>query len=152
MNHKINKYIIDKLSELDWQDKELTKSSKISQGQVSKLKKGLVKRLSAQTFYLITKAFNDSVSNSTKIIYPNQKFILKEWTPKKRNNFGNLMSQHEVSRNSIEEISARTGIKESRLYDLYFRKGALDAYELILIEKALGKKAGELFEVLYGRP
>lgn len=152
MDHKINKYIIDKLEELDWKDKELTKRSKISQGQISKLKKGLVKRLSAQTFYLITKLFNDTVSNSAKIVYPNQKFILKKWIPKERNAFGNLMRGHEISKNSLEEISSKTGIKEARLHDLYFRKGALDAYELILIEKALGKKAGELFELLYGNP
>lgn len=150
MNHKINKYIIEKLFELGWQDLELTKRSKISQSQISKLKNGSVTKLSAQTFYLITKAFNDTISNSKKIVYPNENFSLKVWKPKQRNNFGGLISRYEISKNSLEEISFKTGIKEARLFELYYRKGALEAYELILIEKALSIKEGKLFEELYG--
>jgi hypothetical protein len=60
------------------------------------------------------------------------------------------MKQYEESVNSIEEIAAKTGIDENRLKDLYFRKAALEAYELLLIEKAIGKKQGELFKEYFG--
>jgi hypothetical protein len=35
------------------------------------------------------------------------------------------------------------------LKDLYFRKAALEAYEFLLIEKAIGKKQGELFDEFF---
>lgn len=62
------------------------------------------------------------------------------------------MREYETSANLIEEISAKTGILEGRLSELYFRNGALEASELILIEKAINTKPGELFEELYGKP
>ena len=62
------------------------------------------------------------------------------------------MKQYESSNNTIEEIAAKTGIQEVRLFELYFRKGGLQAHELLLIEKAIDKKPGELFEELYGKP
>lgn len=55
-----------------------------------------------------------------------------------------------VSVNSIQEISFRIGIDQNKLKDLYFRRGSLEAYELLLIEKAVEKKLGELFEKIYG--
>ncbi|MNY50476.1 hypothetical protein D3C86_1859810 [compost metagenome] len=60
------------------------------------------------------------------------------------------MYQFEESKNSIEQIALKTGIDENRLKDLYFRKASIEAYELILIEKAVDKKQGEFFELLYG--
>ena len=105
---------------------------------------------SIQTFYLIVKAFNDSINNATRIVFLNQKFDLNKWIPKERNEFGKIMSKYENIVNSLEEISAKTGINKIRLSELYYRKGALDAYELLFIEKAIGKKPGELFEELYG--
>lgn len=150
MNHNIDKYISDKIFELKWQDKQLSEISGLSKGQVSKLKNGSVTKLSAQTFYLVVKAFNDSINNATKIVFLNQKFDLNKWIPKERNEFGKIMSKYENITNSLEEISAKTGINEIRLSELYYRNGALDAYELIIIEKAIGKKPGELFEEFYG--
>jgi len=149
MNHNISKYINDKLIELKWQDQKLSKISSISKPQISKLKNGGVMRLSAQTFYLIVKAFGDSVSNATKTIYPDQKFTLHKYSAKPRNKLGNLILDYELSKNSLEEVSAKTGITEIRLNELYYRKGAPDAYELLLIEKALDKNPGEIFEKLF---
>lgn len=149
MNHNISKYIIDKLIELKWQDQKLSEISKISKPQISKLKNGGVVRLSAQTFYSIIKAFGDTVGKATKTIYPDQKFTLHKYNSKPRNRFGRLMLDYEMSKNSLEEISAKTGIKETRLNELYYRKGAPDAYELILIEKALDKNPGEIFESFF---
>lgn len=39
-------------------------------------------------------------------------------------------------------------VVKSRLFELYFQKGGLQASELLLIEKAIDKEAGELFEEL----
>ena len=152
MIHKIDKYIVKRLAELNWQDKELVEKSGISKGQISKLRNGTVEKLSAKSFYLLITAFGDSFSRAIPMIYPNLKNNkLKIFQPKRRNTFGSLMRKYEISENSIEEISAKTGITEIRLSELYFRQGALEAYELILIEKAVGKKSGELFEQLYAK-
>lgn len=153
MIHQIDKYIIKKLAELDWQDKILVEKSTISKGQISKLKNGSIEKLSAETFYLVIKAFEDNFLTAIGLIYPHlYETKLKEYKPKNRNNFGVIMREYETSANLIEEISAITGILEGRLSELYFRKGALEAYELILIEKAINKRPGELFEELYGKP
>jgi len=152
MKHQIDKYILKRLDELDWQDKELAEKSTISKGQISKLKNGSIEKLSAETFYLVVEAFGDKFLSAISLIYPRLKdHKLKKYQPKDRNVFGVLMSKYETTVNSIDEISAKTGIPEVRLHELYFRKGGLQAHELILIEKAIDKEAGELFEELYGK-
>lgn len=153
MTHQIDKYIIKRLKDLNWQDKELAEKSTISKGQISKLKNGSIEKLSAETFYLLVKAFGDKFTNAITVVYPHLKNNkLKLYKPKDRNNFGALMRKYETSNNTIEEIAAKTGIQEVRLFELYFRKGGLQAHELLLIEKSVGKEAGELFEELYGKP
>lgn len=152
MTHHIDKYILEKLKALSWPDKVLAERSTLSKGQISKLKNGSVDKLSALAFYLIVKAFEDKFSVAIKIIFPDlRKIKLKSYKPRERNTFGLLMSKYERSDNTIEEIAAKTGITEVRLFELYFRNGSLQAYELILIEQAIGKKPGELFEELYGK-
>lgn len=153
MIHQIDKYITKRLAELDWQDKILVEKSNISKGQISKLKNGSIEKLYAETFYLLIKAFGDNFLTAIALIYPLlYETKLKEYKPKIRNNFGAIMRKYEISTNLIEEISAKTGIQENRLSELYFRNGALEASELILIEKAINKNPGELFEELYGKP
>lgn len=149
MVHKIDYYINTSLDRLKWQDKVLVDTSGISKGQISKLKKGQVERLTAEVFYQIYTAFGDSCSKAAKIVYPGLNLKRENYNSKERNAFGTFMEQFETSTNSIEEISVKTGIDENRLKDLYFRKGSLEAYELVLIEKAIGKKEGELFEKLF---
>lgn len=51
---------------------------------------------------------------------------------------------------NIEEISGKTEINDNRIKEIYFRKGAPDAREFLLIEKAISKKPRELFEEYYG--
>lgn len=151
MKHKIDKYINKRLAELNWQDKMLVENSNISKGQISKLKNGSVEKLYAETLYLLIDAFGDNFEEATLIIYPTLKNNkLKKYTTKPRNSFGTIMSKYEKSSNSLEEISSKTGISEGRLSELYFRKGALEGYELILIEKAIAKRPGELFKEMFG--
>lgn len=152
MIHQIDKYIIKRLQELSWQDKELALKSTISKGQISKLKKGSIEKLSAETFYLLVRAFGDEFATAQIIVYPQLKNNkLKQYKPKDRNSFGVLMRKYETSNNTIEEIAAKTDIPEGRLFELYFRRGGLEAYELLLIEKAIGKEPGDIFEELYGK-
>lgn len=150
MKNNVDKYINKRLDELKWLDKTLVDKSRISKGQISKLKKGLIERLTAEVFYQIYSSFGDTCSKAAKSVYPQLDLRLKKYKPKERNSFGRYMKQYEESVNSIEEIAAKTGIDENRLKDLYFRKAALEAYELLLIEKAIGKKQGELFKEYFG--
>lgn len=150
MKHQIDTYIKSSLSKSIWIDKDLVENTGLSKGQVSKLKNGSVERLTAEVFYRIYTAFGDTCTKATKIVYPNLDLKPNKYKPKERNSFGKFMFQFETSVNSIEEISVKTGIDENRLKDLYFRRGSLEAYELLLIEKAVGEKQGELFEGFYG--
>lgn len=145
----IVEYIINRLNSLNWTIKDLSKQSKISQGELSKILNRTRKGLKAKTFYNIYSAFGDSCSIAANFVFPNLDLNLKIYRPKKRNEFGTFMQRYETSINTIEEISIKTGINENRTKDLYFRKGSLEAYELILIEKAVEKKKGELFNELF---
>lgn len=149
-DHLIVDYINGRLISLKWAEKELATNSGISQGEISKILGGVRKGLKAKTFYSIYTAFDDSCTKATTIVYPDLNLKLNKYVPKERNAFGQYMQQYEESKNSTEEIAEKTGINENRLKDLYFRKAAPEAYELLLIEKAIGKKQGQLFEELYG--
>ena len=149
MKHKIDIYIKNKLQELNLKDNQLADLSGISPSQISKFKNRQVSKLSAQAFYSIVTAFNDTLENAIKIVYDVNKIKLNQYIKKDRNAFGTLMLQFENSKNSIQEISKKTGIKETRINELYYRNGALEAYELILIEKAIGIRTGELFKKLF---
>lgn len=148
MNHKIHLYINKRLQELGWADKDLVESSNISKGQISKLKNGEVDKLTAETYYKLYKAFKNSSLEASSIVFG--EIVINPYKPIQRNKFGKFMLQFEESKNSIEEISRKTGITEIRLKELYFKKGALEAYELLLIEKAIGEEEGYLFEEFYG--
>ncbi len=149
MKHSIDIYIKNKLKELGWKDNQLADKSGISPSQISKLKNGHVSKLSAQAFYSIVLAFNDNLENAIKVVFDLSKFELKEYKPKKRNEFGVLIQKFETTQNSIEEVSNKTGITGTRLNELYYRNGAPEAYEVIFIEKAIGVSTGKLFEKLF---
>lgn len=148
--HQIGAYITARLTELGWPDKELVAQTGISKGHISKLKNRTGEKLTARAFYSIYQAFGDSCTKAAMLVYPDLDLKLDKYKPKGRNEFGAFMLQFEKSENSVEEIAAKTGLDENRIKDLYFRRGSLEAYELLLIEKAVGKKSGELFEGFYG--
>lgn len=150
-NHLIVDYINSRFKSLKWTIKDLANNSTVSQGEISKILKGTRKGLKAKTLYSLYTAFGDTCAKATKAVYPDLNLKLDKYKPKTRTPFGEVMLQFEESKNSIEEISIKTGIDENRLKDLYFRKAALEAYELLLIEKAVGKKQGELFEEFYSQ-
>src|SRR5690606_1754133 len=123
---------------------------KVSHGEISKILHKERLGLKADVFYKIYTGFGESCTKATKEVYPDLNLKLNKYTPETRNTFRKFIQQFEESKNSIEEIAAKTGITETRLRNLYFGKGSPEAFELLLIEKALGLKQGELFERLYG--
>lgn len=148
MIHKLSIYIDERLKQKSLKDKDLVTSSKLSKGRISTLKNNYQGKITPMALYSIVIGLNDNIENASKIIYPNLK--LKAYKPKERNQFGVLMSSYETIINSLEEIAAKTGIEETRLSEIYYRNGAPEAWELLLIEMAVGEKPGVLFEKLYG--
>lgn len=148
MKHETKQYILVKLEETKWENKQLAERSDISYGHISKLKKGTIEKLYAPKLYRLVMAFEDSFENASKIIYPSLK--LKTFKYKPRNEFGTLMMEYETVVNSLEQIASKTSIEETRLTEIYYRNGAPEAWELLLIEMAIGEQPGVLFEKMYG--
>lgn len=151
ISHHIGTYIEQNLKAKNWEAKDLASISGVSASDISKYRSGTVAKLKAEIFYKIYKAFGDSCTIAAKAVYPDLNLKLDKYVPKARNEFGQFMSQFETIKNSTEEIATKTRLDENRLKDLYFRKAALEAYEFLLIEKAVGKKQGELFDEFFGR-
>lgn len=106
----------------------------------------------SKTFYNIYKAFGNGLSFETFVFtiylslqnyYDKKAKILTE--NKKRNPFGLFMLQFEEVENTLDIIASKTSIIEVRLKQLYFGQGLVEAFELLLIEKAIEMKKGELF-------
>ncbi|HWK57522.1 MAG TPA: hypothetical protein VNQ80_09300 [Parapedobacter sp.] len=150
--HEAYTYIERKLGQLGWTEQEFLKKKIISQSELSKLKNDDREGLTSKKFYKLYTGFSDTAVNAASIIYPDLDLTLGEYTLPKRNEFGNFMAQFEQkSVNTPEEVAAKTGIPLSRIKLIYFRTGSPEAYELLLIEKAIGKEPGSLFEGYYGR-
>lgn len=148
--HKIDQYIIRLSKDYGLSDKDISLKTGISPSQISKLKNGTVERLTASVFYKLVVAYNSDFLKAINITFPNESFKMNAIVREKRSKLGELLLGFEVRENTLKDISQLTGIKETRLYDLMYRNGAPEAYELILIEKALGKAPGELFEMYFG--
>lgn len=148
---KLVEYIESALKLLGWKAKELAEMSGLSPGEISKVRNGLRQSLTAKNFYAIYSAFGDTCDKAQKLVYPDLDLTLNKYEDKGRNDFGKFMSSFEVIKNSIDIIAAKTGISLPRLKELYYRTGAPEAYELLLIEKALDKKPGEIFEEFFGQ-
>ena len=145
--HRISIYIKSRMQNMGWyEDKILSERSKISTAEISRLKNDDRNSLSPVTFIKLVKTFQDSIEEATKIIYPDLDLTIGKYSPPERNMFGSIMSEFELSKNSPEEISVKTGIPLKRIRLIYFKTGSPDTYELLLIEKAIGEKSGVLFE------
>lgn len=148
--HHAYRYIEIKLKELNLLEKFLFDKSVISRSELIKLKNKKREGLTSKKFYKLYRGFGDTAIRAAAIIYPDLDLKLGDYIPAERNDFGKFMTQFERTQNSLEEIAAKTGIPLNRLRQIYFRTGSPEAYELLLIEKAVGKKPGELFEKYYG--
>lgn len=144
--HHAYKYIEEKLKRLNLTEAFLFDKKIVSRSELVKLKNEEREGLTFKKFYKLYKGFGDTTLNAASIVYPDLDLTLGEYTPPKRNDFGEFMSQFESNENSPEEIAAKTGIPLPRIKQIYFRTGSPEAYELLLIEKAVSKNSGELFE------
>lgn len=147
--HYTYKYIGRMLKQLGWDEQNLVEKAIISQSELSKLKNEGREGLTPKKFYKLYKGFGDTCINAAKAVYPELDLTLNEYLSEQRSPFGQYMATHEVIKNSIDVIAVKTGISLSRLKEMYFKTGAPKSYELLLIEKAIGKKTGEVFEELY---
>lgn len=148
--HYVYEYIEKKLKQLNLSEKFLFDKSIISRSEMIKLRNEEREGLTSKKFYKLYSGLSDTAVNAASIIYPDLDLTLGEYISPKRNEFGEFMVQFERSENPPEEIAAKTGIPISRIRQIYFRTGSPEAYELLLIEKAVGKNSGELFEGFYG--
>ncbi len=78
-------------------------------------------------------------------------FSLRKYIPKKRSKLGHVIMKYEKQHNNIEEISAKTGIPNTRLKNLYYNEIAFTIEEIILIEMSLKLEGGKIFQELYGK-
>lgn len=148
---KLSRYIILKKKELGLSNDGLAKACKISNGEISKLINMERQSISPKTFYLLYTGVNDNFSNIFDFVYEGYDFSLNKYIPKKRSKLGHIIMKYETQQNNIEEVSAKTGIPNTRLKNLYYNEIAFTTEEIILIEMSLKLKGGKIFEELYGK-
>lgn len=152
-----SKYVQSRKTILGASNRVLAQKTGVSHGEISKIITEDRKSVSLHAFYNIAVNSGDTVEKARDAVYPHRSFELSKITParkskKSRTNFGQYMKDHYETKiidiaddkNSFENILARTGIPEQRLKDIYFNTGAPEPYEVLLIEKAVGKAPGEL--------
>lgn len=122
-------------------------ATNVSGGEISRIINKNRKSVSLHSFYNIAVNTGDTIKNATNAVYTHRSLELKtSYTLEKRTNFGLLMHELFEGENTFEIIQAKTGIGKQRLTDLYFNTSAPEPYEMLLIEKAIGKNPGELMK------
>ncbi|MGG5504920.1 hypothetical protein ACPDHQ_16000 [Myroides odoratimimus] len=150
------KFLVREKDKTELTNKIIGLKCNISIGEVSKVLNCRREGLKAETFYNIYIAFGKGLKFEAFVfsIYPTLKGYysskVKVLTKgKKRSPFGLFMLQFEITENTLSKIADKTSIAEVRLKQLYFGKGAIEAFELLLIENALEMTPGELFYKYY---
>ncbi|GEM65968.1 hypothetical protein SF1_39500 [Sphingobacterium faecium NBRC 15299] len=140
-------YVKSRKAELGLSNEEFGKTTKVSGGEISKITSKNKKSVSIHSFYNIAVRSGDSIENARDAVYKHRNLVLVEdYKLDKRTNFGFLMHKLFEGENTFEIIQAKTGINKQRLTDLYFNTSAPEPYEMLLIEKAVGKNPGELMK------
>lgn len=127
----------------------------VNASSVTKILQGKIQGVKAVFLYHLFVAFDLEFASLIERIYPgilreSVIEVLDEPSTRKRNAFGTFMFQFEKEDEQVFNLSKLTGIDAVRLDNLFYSDASLQAYELILIEKALGKAPGELFEMYFG--
>lgn len=117
--------------------------------ELSLLRKGDIKSISADKLYLIAKVGKIDIKEMLEGVYPNLK--LKPIKPKqKKIEFESLLEFFSyVEEDIVEYISQRSGITIYRVKRIKHQKVTPTAHELYLIELATKTKPGTLFKTLY---
>lgn len=152
-------YLLSRISLLGLTHENFAKKVNISKGEISKILNDNRQGVSLTSFYLIAVNSGDTIENARDYIYPHRKFNLKKVKidtkeKKSTNKFGLYMKENFDSdtieyvggKNSFDIIQQKTGIEEKRLKDIYYKTGAPEPFEFLLIEKAVGKKPGEMMK------
>jgi len=143
-----SKYVEERRQNLNISKQDFAEITKVSTGEISKIININKKRVSLQSFYNIAINSGDTISNARDFVYSHRTFELKIPVLRNRTQFGAYLAKNiEVEgKNTFEIILAKTDIPESRLTEIYYKNGAPDPYEFLLIEKAVGKKPGEMMK------
>lgn len=153
------RYLSYRISKLGLTQEKFALKVKISKGEITKILNDQRESISLNTFYHVAVKSGDTIENARKQVYSHRDFKLKTVKADKndqtqRNKFGSYMKQnfetdsvaYVPSKNSLEIISKKTGIIEKRLKEIYFKTGSPEPYEFLLIEKAVGKRSGEMMK------
>lgn len=118
--------------------------------EISKLRNGLIKKVSAKKLFLILLSIGENIEDVAEEIYPNLSLIniKPEVKISKQTMLGRFLDS--VEENTIKIISFKTGITAQRLKSLKLKSNAIPlSHELLLIELATKQKPGSLFKLLY---
>lgn len=143
-----SKYVEKRRLHLNISKQQFAEISKVSTGEITKIINLNKKGVSLQSFYNITINSGDTIANARDSVYSHRTFELKIPVLRNRTQFGNYLAKNiEVEgKNTFEIIQAKTNISESRLTEIYYKNGAPDPYEFLLIEMAVEKKPGEMMK------
>lgn len=142
-------YVLARKAESGLAIKNFAKMVDMTKGEISKITNQQRKSVSVHSFYKIAIYSGDIIENVGKAVYTHRNLELKTGEEiEERSNFGIFMrNEVEVQgQNMFDYILNKTGIDKKRLTDIYYNGGTPEPYEFILIEKATGRKMGELIE------
>ncbi|MNK09300.1 hypothetical protein D3C87_272580 [compost metagenome] len=142
-------YVLARKAESGLAIENFAKMVDMTKGEISKITNQQRKSVSVHSFYKVAIHSGDIIENVIKAVYTHRNLELKTGEEiEKRTNFGIFMrNEVEVQgQNMFDYILNKTGIDKKRLTDVYYNGGTPEPYELILIEKATGRKPGELME------
>lgn len=152
-------YVLSRKKHLGLSNEAFGKTVNISKGEISKILTKKRQGVSLYSFYRVAINSGDTIENARKSVYPHRNFNLKKVKADKkdtnsRNKFGSYMKEkfetdsieYVPGKNSFKIIQQKTGISEKRLKEIYFKTGAPEPYEFLLIEKVVGKKTGEMMK------
>lgn len=145
----LQRYVKESLKNQGLTSLALAKRANLSTSEVSRIKNGIKGKFPAKTFYCLYSGFGHTCEWAVENVFPKIDLTMEPYKPRKRNSFGKSIESYEKSRNTIEEISAKTTIDINRMKELYFEQGSPEAHELLLIERALDLKMGTLFSKLF---
>ena len=154
-----SKYLKAKKRHFNLSNEALGLKLGVSEGEVSKIITNKRKKVSLRTFYLVAINSGDSIEKARDYVYPHRDFTLNKIDPNtnsenSRSKFGAYMEEnfetdsikYVPGKHSFEIIQQKTGITEKRLKEIYFKTGAPEPFEFLLIEKAVGKKPGVMMK------
>lgn len=142
-------YVLARKAESGLAIENFAKMVDMTKGEISKITNQQRKSVSVHSFYKIAVNSGDNIVNVIKAVYTHRNLELKTGEEiEERTNFGIFMRDEvEVQgQNMFDYILNKTGINKKRLTDIYYNGGTPEPFELILIEKATGRKPGELIK------